>query len=214
MKNKVLLLCTCILFLSGCANTDEGNQSTNADDETQQEYENEQKYVVKDNIFDADESVEVDGISYQIISISSGTELGNHRKEDVNYLTDEVDEDGNFLGNNRFIWIELATKNENETKTEIVVSSNGFYCIGSDWEIFETGAEAVYISPKDTSFTKPSEVFHCILEPGETRNICLGYWIDKKNVDGHLYYGIGHSGSEIDDVNNKFLDVEEFWNEE
>lgn len=198
-----LLVCT----LSGCSLLDKGNVKKG------ETYENKTMKALDDNLMNANSEVIKDGIAYKITNMTSGKELGNHDMEQVNYLTDEVDKQGNLLGTYRFIWIELTVENKNDEKREVEVNSNNFYGISDAGIIAETGAEGVYISPEEDN-RRPSERFHCLLQAGEKRNLELGYLIDVNNVKSALYYGIGNSGSELEDVNNKFLNVEEFWNEE
>lgn len=218
---KYVMLGLSIFILSGCTSQSNNsgnsgiaqiNGTENGSNQKTEVYEDEIKSVLKDNKLNWNDSVTIDGISYQIQNISIGKELENHNKDDINYLTDEVDENGNFLGTNRFIWMDVKIRNTGNEKKEVIVNSNNFYSISKDNVITETGAEAVYID-QDEKESNPAEHFHCDLNGGEERTITLGYWIDTRNVNGTFYYGIGNSGSSIDDVNNKFLNVEEFWNE-
>lgn len=211
-------------ILTGCSLTNEGtqhnidsNEKTNKtvkseNDSNAVTYEDETKKVIEDNLKTVNNAIEVDNISYKIIKMSVSKKLGEHNKSQVNYLTDEVDKQGNLLGENRFIWLELMVENKTDVQQEIVVNSNVFYGISDDMVVVEADAEAAYISPVENN-RPPSERFHCLLKANEKRKLEIGYIIDRKSVKGTLYYGIGSSGSDIDDVNNKFINVEEYWDE-
>ena len=216
-KIKTILLFFFIAgIMTGCSFLNKQNADRSISDpgkeDTPVTYENEVKKVRKDNLKTVEDMVEVDHISYKINKMTVSQELGDHKKEDVNYLTDETDAQGNLLGNNRFIWLELTIKNESDTEQTVIVNSNLFYGISEDQVIVEADAEAVYIKPQEKN--RPlNESFYCELQPGGERELEVGYVIDRETVKGTLYYGIGSSGSDIDQIDNKFINVEEYWDE-
>ena len=202
--------------IAGCASFGGRNSNSSGSDAGYTDnpvvYEDEVKKVRKDNLKTAKEAVEVDQISYKIDDITFTQKLGDHKKEDVNYLTDAVDADGNLTGDEWFVWMDLTVENVSDVEQTAVVNSNLFYGISEDMVIVETDAEAVYINPKEEDRAM-NETFYCQLQPEEERKLNLGYIMDGESIIGTLYYGIGSSGSEIDHVNNKFIRVEEYWNE-
>ena len=213
---KMLLFFGIAGVIAGCASFGGRNSNSSGSDAGYTDnpvvYEDEVKKVRKDNLKTVEDMVEVDHISYKINKMTVSQELGDHKKEDVNYLTDETDAQGNLLGNNRFIWLELTIKNESDTEQTVIVNSNLFYGISEDQVIVEADAEAVYIKPQEKN--RPlNESFYCELQPGGERELEVGYIIDRETVKGTLYYGIGSSGSDIDQIDNKFINVEEYWDE-
>ena len=221
---RLVPICLVLFIFSGCSysndeiphNADSNIETDNVVDSENEDnaitYEDETKKVIGDNLKTVDNVIEFENISYKILKMSVDKKIGKHDKSKINYLTDEVDEQGNLLGENRFIWLELMVENTTDAEQEVVVNSNVFYGISDSMVIVEADAEAVYISPEEKN-RRPSERFHCLLKPKESRKLELGYIIDRKSVKGTLYYGIGSSGSDIDDVNNKFINVEEYWHE-
>lgn len=174
-------------------------------------YEDETKTVINDNKYEWNDKVQLEGITYQLVSVQCTQQLDGRDEKKVNYLTDKIDENGNLFDSEWFIWMKIKIKNEGAEQEEVIVNTNTFVNITNENVVTETGAEAVYISPEQSEEQK--EIFHCILNAGEEREVELGYQINENNVSGNLYYCIGYGGSSIDGTDNKFLNVEEFWNE-
>ena len=203
MRIKILLSMILVMsMLSGCSLRNISNAG---------QYEEEDEAVtgtvLEDNKKTVDDVVLYDEIAYKINNAKITQSLDNRDKDKVNYLTDEVDEQGNLLGDNQFVWIQLEVENQSNEAKEIVLNSNTFYNITEENKTVEASAEAVYISQIEEG-RQPNQSFHCLLQPQEKRELEIGY-ILFENLEGDLYYGVGNGGSSIEDVNNKFIRIEE-----
>lgn len=207
-----------IILITGCNNknmdinnSESINSFENRDNSEPIVYENEIKHVQEENKQDTNTSILYEGITYQIIDVQIGKEVGNHKKEDFTFWTKEVDEEGNLTGFEQYIWVTLNVKNTTNEEKEILVNYPIVW-ISSDNVVIEAASEAIYLYPNQGN-RKPQEKFHCILKGGEEKQIEIGYLLFETNPKDSLYFCLGNSGSELDNSNNIFLYLGEVRNE-
>ena len=236
MKSKITVISLLICgLLSGCSSSQgqkgditkqpgiQEGQGDNQPDGSQEDfhptvYEDDIFYIKKDNIVPIDTTVEYEGIRYHIDNISVTKERGKHDKEKINYLTDEVNENGDFIGSKRFVWINFTVENILDKENEI--NMNGFEVCqisNADGKVVAIlGGEGVYINPIEKG-RKPREEFDLSLKQKESRTVEAGYMIEleelDENKDCKFCILLGEGGSELGEVDNKFWDLGDYWNE-
>lgn len=175
-------------------------------------YEDEIITVLEDNKYSWNEVVKCENIEYQILEVVRNNEIGTKERNRMDYAESELDAEGKLTGTEEFLWIRLKIKNTGNQTEEVVLNDNTFVGITENNEVFGVSNDAVYIEPEQKGM-ESRERFHYEIKAGEEKEIELGYLVEPTEKVGNLYYSINRHGEELDHPDNKFLNVEEFWNE-
>lgn len=129
------------------------------------------------------------GISYSVQSVECSREFGNRSLENLTDLSSGLtDDEGNLLGNERYLFATIKFENISDKNLEINRNSGGPCVITSDYKCFPCG-EAVYVDQEWTGGTL-AETFHWILKPGESITSEVGWLIfEWENVQLPLISG-------------------------
>ncbi|SDF92809.1 hypothetical protein [Marvinbryantia formatexigens] len=158
-------------------------------------YAPEPDIIIKDeNKKEIPAKAEYEGVSFEIESVFIGREIGDHDKDRIDFWEEEVDEQGNLLGEERYVWISLTAKNETEQEKEILINSFRLVNVSEKNVLTGTGAEMRYINPEQKLADNPSKRFHCFFAPGEEKSLEVGYILPEE-PEGELYYHIGVWGT-------------------
>lgn len=176
----------------------EGNKGT------AETYEDEIKSVSEENKKETFTEIEYENVKYKIENVEISKNIGDHEKSQINFWKEQIDEQGNLLGNQQYIWITFQVKNSEKEKQEILLN-NLIVNIDPDNIVTETAAEARYIYPEQRGMSAEKR-FHYILEPDEEKEVEIGYIVDEKNAQDKIYYCLGAGGgSSLDNPGNSFL---------
>lgn len=171
---------------------------------TAETYEDEIKSVYEENKKETFAEIEYENVKYKIKNVEISKNIGNHEKSQINFWNEQIDEQGNLLGNEQYIWITFKVKNSGNEKQEILLN-NLIANIDSENIVNETAAEARYIYPEQSGISVEQR-FHCILEPDEEKEVEIGYIIEEKSVQDAIYYCLGSGGgAALDNPSNIFI---------
>ncbi len=159
------------------------------------------------------------GISYSVLSVECSKEFGNRSLENLTDLSSGLtDDEGNLLGNERYLFATIKFENMSDENLEINRNSGGPCVITSDYKCFPCG-EAVYVDQVWTDGT-PAEVFHWILRPGESVTSEVGWLIFEwenvqlplisgkyKNLQGEPLYYHAFLSDIPADSGNRYIDL-------
>ena len=174
------------------------------DNVTVETYQDEIKSVYEENKKETFTEIECENVKYKIKNVEISKNIGNHEKSRINFWNEQIDEQGNLLGNEQYIWITFKVKNSGNEKQEILLN-NLIANIDSENTVTETAAEARYIYPEQSGMSVEHR-FHCILEPDEEKEVEIGYIIEEKDVQDAIYYCLGSGGgSSLDNPSNIFI---------
>lgn len=223
MNKKIIGL---ILVMTGllvaCGNGKGLDTNQNSHGETQSDTQNKSattydnsdvmKKINKGAFLKPSDSYVYQGIKYTIHSMELTKELGNHPKDKVNYLTDDVDANGNYTGTSDFFWVTLTIENTTKKTIEVSPSSNRIAEI-NEKGYGATSGDAIYMSPCEQG-RSPAEEYLCSLKAGESREEEIGYLFteDDSFQKNNLYYEIGSTGSDINNPDNRFYKLGDFTN--
>ena len=200
IKNISAMLLVSTLSLTACVHPN----TLDRDSITAEIYGDEIKSVYDANKKDTFDEIEYENIKYKIEQVEITKNIGDHKKELIDFWDENIDEHGNLLGNEYYIWINIKVKNAATEKKEILLN-NLIANIDSKNIVTETGSEARYIYPEQSGFSI-EQSFHCRLEPNEERIVEIGYIIEEKNAHDAVYYCIGDGGgSSLDSPVNNFV---------
>lgn len=218
-RRNIFLMMLMILNLMGCTQTKgdiagnsnqgiikEENKSEEKINNVEKEpaiYEDEIKKIHDASKRDSQAKVEYENIIYEVKDIEFGKQIGEHEKEAINYWNEQVDSEGNLLGDEQYIWLKLKMVNLLKKKQTVLVNYP-IVSIDSDNTVVETGAEARYIMPEEQE-KETNERFHCNLDANEEVEVEIGYIISEENVSAPIYFCLGDSGAAIDNPNNIFI---------
>lgn len=181
--------------------TDISQEGNNVTAET---YEDEIKSVYGENKKETFAEIEYENVKYKIKNVEISKDIGNHEKSQINFWNEQIDEQGNLLGNEQYIWITFKVKNSGNEKQEILLN-NLIANIDSENIVTETAAEARYIYPEQSGISVEQR-FHCILEPDEEKEVEIGYIIEEKSAQDAIYYCLGPGGgAALDNPSNIFI---------
>lgn len=188
------------------------SDSADTSNQKAQVYEGELKTILEENKKATYTQVEYENILYEILDVQMGKNIGTHKKENINFWNEQIDEKGNLLSSEQYVWITMKIKNLSEGKKEFLVNKS-IVIINDSNIVTETAAEARYINPEQ-GWSSPQKRFHCLLESGEEKEIEIGYIVSEELATDSLYFCIGSGGSQLDNPNNTYLYLGEFTNEE
>lgn len=135
---------------------------------TAETYEDEIKSVYAENKKETFAEIEYENVKYKIKNVEISKNIGNHEKSQINFWNEQIDEQGNLLGNEQYIWITFKVKNSGNEKQEILLN-NLIVNIDSKNIVTETAAEARYIYPEQSGISVEQR-FHCIFA------FCASQW--------------------------------------
>lgn len=185
-----------------CSETTDISQKGN--NVTAETYKDEIKSVHEENKKETFAEIEYENVKYKIENVEISKNIGNHEKSQIDFWNEQIDEQGNLLGNEQYIWITFKVKNSGNEKQEILLN-NLIANIDSENIVTETAAQARYIYPEQSGMSV-EQSFHCILEPDEEKEVEIGYIIEEKNVQDAIYYCLGPGGgSSLDNPGNIFI---------
>lgn len=155
------------------------------------------------NIYEPQESIDIDGIVFSDIKINICKELPEEiNKNEIIYFDEQIDENGKLIGNNTYIFADVTIQNTCDSKQEIYLSCGKFSLINNQNNIIEFSNELRYRDFYEPDKDTGKDYYRSEFEAGETLRIKLGYIVDEEFVkqDNLLYsinfYGVG-SGDDL-----------------
>ena len=124
---------------------------------------------------------------------------GGETKELVeNPLDVEVDEDGNLLSDNYYMWLSVKVKSLSKESADIVFNSYTIGMIDNEnyLHALETATEPIYTNKIiDVNNTDKEAAFET-LQGGEEKVYQIGYLLGKTDIENNLIYYIGDTAME------------------
>lgn len=156
------------------------------------------------NIFDLQESIEIDGIVFKGLEVETQKELKEGiAKDEVTYFYEQTDEDGRLENGYSYIFAEITIVNTTDEVQEVYLSCGDFAVIDDEKNIVDMTSELRYRGDYQSTDETQKDYNRCEFEPGEEKRIQLCY-IAKDSLLGqeHLYYtinmdGMGYGGEDI-----------------
>lgn len=184
-----------------------GEDEKNESDITDAIYDMGISYTRQENLLSMQDTVTIEGISYKVLSYEKTKQFGERNKETLADYLEEIDTGGNLTGIETYVFITLCVTNETDQPVEICRVPGNIMGIESDLEVLQLG-DPVYIDEYWTG-GDPTSVYFYMLNPGESIISESGYIVNDDDVEGKsLYYEIPHS-SDMADLENKFIKLEE-----
>lgn len=115
-----------------------------------------------------------------------------------NPLDVEVDEDGNLLSDNYYMWLSVKVKNLSKESADIVFNSYTIGMIDNEnyLHALETATEPIYTNKIiDVNNTDKEAAFET-LQGGEEKVYQIGYLLGKTDIENNLIYYIGDTAME------------------
>lgn len=194
MKKVCLLICICLLTVAGCSRA---------------EYKVDDRYILSEHLKSIGDTVEFERINYTVTHIELTKELNGIQKEEVDYFSsEEVDEDGKLQNDYTYAIVTFTMENTEENAKEVYPNLNTFVQVLSDNRVVELGVEGRYMYPRQER-TRKSEYFKYTLDGGEKVDTLLVYLLKDENLTEDLYFMIGNGGTSIDNIENRFIKVEQ-----
>lgn len=155
------------------------------------------------NIYEPQESIDIDGIVFSDIEINICKELPEGiDKSEIIYFEEQTDENGTLIGSNTYIFADVTIQNTCDSEQAVYLSSGKFSIINNQNNIIETSNELRYRGFYEPDKDTGKDYYRSEFEAGETLRIKLGYIVDEEFVkqDNLLYsinfYGVG-SGDDL-----------------
>lgn len=166
-------------------------------------------YAKQENLLPMQDTVTMEGISYQILSCEVTKEFGERNRETLaDYLGDRMDSQANLTGDETYIFVKMCITNHTEESVKICRVPGYVAGIESNLEVLPLG-ESVYIDEYWTE-GEASEVNFYLLKPGESVESESGYLVMDNDLAAEgrtLYYEISHT-SDPGDPENKYIKLE------
>ena len=184
-------------------------------DQTPATYVQDAEYVNKDDIVSVDDTIEINGITYE--KYEHTTEFGNRNKDTVlDYLKDlygeAIDDNYNLSNGNSYIFITLTIVYKDGDDKQIEGNRNVgvLYAIKDDMERIQQNSDSVYIDSYWLGGDE-SDVYHYVLGKGECITSELGYIIQDEGIpedSKYIYYCIEGIDSKTNDKVQKYFKLE------
>lgn len=154
-------------------------------------------YLQDQNILERSDTALANGISHAVLDMECTQAFGSRKLENLSDWI-AVDANGNLTTEESYLFMTIQFTNTTDRPVEIYRNQGGIYAISSEKEILEYSSAAVYY---DEPWNKgeEGEVFHWVLEPGESITSEIGWllpaWEEVKSDFGtdrswSLYYGV------------------------
>ncbi len=174
-------------------------------------------YTTEDNIIPMSESAVIDGVDSRILSCELTPEFGDRNMENLNYFYEDggIDEKGNLINGNNYLFITFQYTNTTDSEVEILRGSWGLYSIDNRYIIVNYNRESIYIDEYWNGGAS-NEVYHYRLAPGETITSEVGWVVseDLLNGSGKLYFALRmedcetEAGGGVTDPDAVFVELE------
>lgn len=215
MRKFLALLCVIALACSmvcGCSNattdplvqntsnvTDRDNNSTDGhgNDTASSDNTGDQAhsfvFTSEDCIYPMSQPVTADGIEYQVLKCEVTSEFGDRNFDNLNYFYNDggIDDKGNLINDNRYVFLTIQYKNTTNTEIEIIRGSKGIFFLDEHFIVDDLTIDTVYIDEKRLD-GPANESYYYYLAPGETITCEVGWIVSKETVDNHanIYYAV------------------------
>lgn len=171
-------------------------------------------YLQDQNMLGRSDTALVNGISHTVLDLECTQAFGSRKLENLSDWI-AVDANGNLTTEESYLFMTIQFTNTTDQRVEIYRNQGGIYAISPEKEILEYSSAAIYYD-EPWNRGEEGEVFHWVLEPGESITSEIGWllpaWEQVKNDFGadrswSLYYGVMvGSGREYPD--NRYIDLE------
>lgn len=150
-------------------------------------------YTSEDCIYPMSQSVTADGIEYQVLKCEVTSEFGDRNFDNLNYFYNDggVDDKGNLINDNCYVFLTIQYKNTTDTEVEIIRGSKGIFFLDEHFIVDDLTTDAVYIDEKRPD-GPANESYYYSIAPGETISCEVGWIVSKEAVDSHanIYYAV------------------------
>lgn len=215
MRKFFCLLCVIVFICSmvcGCSNsstvplvqntpnvTDRENASTDdhGNDQATGDNPNSQPdsfiYTSQNCIYPMSQPVTVDGVEYQVLKCEVTSEFGERNLDNLNYFYDDggIDDKGNLINDNRYVFLTIQYTNTTDTEIEIIRGSKGIFFLDEHFIVDDLTIDTVYIDEKRLDGSA-NESYYYYLASGETITSEVGWVVSNETVDNHanIYYAV------------------------
>lgn len=190
--------------------TEEEGSLTNNDTVPEIDY-GDASYVKKENLLLQQDIVNMNGISYQLISFEKTKNFGDRNLETLgDWFAEDIDASGNLTTDKTYVFVTLCITNKTDQEMKVTRAPGRVMGIESDLEVLQVSEDTIYIDEYWTG-GDPSDVYGYKLNPGESITSESGYLLDDTEIEVEgrtLYYEIPHS-DDPSDTENKFISLEE-----
>ena len=150
-------------------------------------------YTSEDCIYPMSQPVTADGVEYQVLKCEVTSEFGERNFDNLNYFYNDggIDDKGNLINDNRYVFLTIQYKNTTDTEIEIIRGSKGIFFLDEHFIVDDLTIDTVYIDEKRLD-GPANESYYYYLAPGETITCEVGWIVSKETVDNHanIYYAV------------------------
>ena len=175
--------------------------SINNDDEIKIEKYPRQYKINKSNIYEMNDAINTNDLQFSINSIKVCTELPDGiTKDEVEYLSEKVDENGKVNDKRRYVFADINIKNNSDAEI-IYYISNGFLIeMNTDGKIIDSSMEICYQSLFDETKQSIKDYYKLVLASQEEVKVNMGYIVNASLAESdRLYYAINVGNDQLSD---------------